>query len=761
MRSRFLLMMLLLGLAVVPVRGLELARDGKALCPIVISKEAIAPELTAAKELRSYLGRVTGARFAIRTEDEVSPKASQILVGPSQRLKGHFPGVDFASLASDEILIKSDGNRLLLAGGRPRGTLYAVYTLLEDTVGCRWWTGTESTIPRKPTLVIPRLNIRYAPKLRYREAFYRDPLEHPLFAARLKLNGHFYRIPPDFGGHYSIIGWCHTFYAWLPPARYFDAHPDWYSEIGGKRSANWGQICLTNEGACKEMTRVVLEKLRENPDAGIISVSQNDCHGRCECASCKALEEKEGSPSGPLIHFVNKVAEAVEKEFPNVLVETLAYQYTRKPPRHVRPRRNVVVRLCTIECSFTQTLEDEANCAFAEDLRGWSAIAPNLYIWDYVTNFANYILPHANLRVLAPNLRFFAANNAIGVFEQGDAATSVGDFVRLRTWLLAHLEWDPSQDPRKLIAQFMKGYYGPAAPYLMAYLDLVHDSAERARARIGCYHHNTSYLTLKEMNEAARLFDLAEKAVSGEPILARRVRRERLPLDHAWLLRWQELREVAEKEKLPFGGPADPVAACREFIRLARSWDARNYSEAQSFESYVPALKARFAPPPPSPEEFKKIPKEDLVDIQESRFTLYNPPAWVEIVDDPKASNGKAAKMPGSHTQWATQFFISPELAESCQGEWNCYLIVRIEPGAESGLAFRYGIYDNGSRREVVTMGASIESARDGAYHTYSLGSHKLRGSYYVWVAPPGSGDAVKEIYVDRILLVREKESGG
>ena len=84
----------------------------------------------------------------------------------------------------------------------------------------------------------------------------------------------------------------------------------------------------------------------------MISISQNDWHGYCECEKCRALDEHEGTHAGTLIHFVNAVAEEVEKEHPDILIETLAYQYTRKPPRHVRPRRNVVTRLCSIECSL-------------------------------------------------------------------------------------------------------------------------------------------------------------------------------------------------------------------------------------------------------------------------------------------------------------------------------------------------------------------------------------------------------------------------
>ena len=224
------------------------------------------------------------------------------------------------------------------------------------------------------------------------------------------------------------------------------------------------------------------------------SISQNDWMGRCECVKCKAIEEEEQSPSGLLLRFVNAVAADIEKEFPNVLVETLAYQYTRKPPKLARPRANVVVRLCSIECSFVQSLEEPQNRAFRDDIVGWSKIAPQLFVWDYVTNFSNYLLPHPNYRSLAPNIRFFVNHNTIGMFEQGDCGSSIGDFVRLRAWLITHLMWNPDLDEKSLTKEFMQGYYGAAAPHLLAYRDVI-DEGRSAKWQ-ACWLLHGGYLLL-------------------------------------------------------------------------------------------------------------------------------------------------------------------------------------------------------------------------------------------------------------------------
>ena len=744
---------------VCPAGAPMLARDGKSDYVIVVAPDATPPEQTAAKELQDHLAKVTGATLKILPEGEAAADAEQIVVGPSARMKQFLPDLDVEQLGHDGIVMRTVGRSLVLAGRRPRGTLYAVYTFLEDIVGCRWWTSTESFIPRKPTLELPRLDVTYATPLRVREAFYRDAFDG-VFAARSRCNGHFERIPPERGGHYSIIGWCHTFFRILPPSEHFAQHPEWYSEINGKRSADHTQLCLTNEEMRKEFTRQALAWIRKQPDAGMISVSQNDWRNPCQCAKCKAVRDEEGSESGPLLRFVNAVAAGIEKEFPDFLVETLAYSYTRQPPRHVKPRHNVVVRLCTIECSFVQPLATgPQNEKFRGDIEGWSAIAPKLYIWNYVTNFANYILPHPNLRVLAPNLRTFVKHKAIGLFEQGDSKSGIGDFVRLRAWLLAHLMWDPRRDDRALIREFLDGYYGPAAPHLLAYLDLIHDAAERSGVYLRCYMTDTAaWLPPAELSAATRLFGKAQAAVAADPVLARRVRRERLVLDHVWLTRYHALKRAA---KAPgsggeFLGPHDPAAACAEFIRLAHEHKVGNYNEGQSFAWYEDRLRRRFRPPGPPPAQCKGLPEGTWLDVQDNEFRLYRDGQWVTTADDAKASDGKAARMPGSHHQWAVQCPISADVADGAP--WRVHVVARCDAKAKDGVAMTMGIYDTIARKGVTHRAVKIEEAAGKDYRVFDLGAHVLHAGIYVWIAPPKAADRVTAVFVDRIFLVREEK---
>lgn len=218
----------------------------------------------------------------------------------------------------------------------------------------------------------------------------------------------------------------------MPPEEHFAGHPEWFSLLKGKRTADRAQLCLTNPKLRDFMVGRVKSWLRESPGAGIISVSQNDWYGACECADCKALDDAEGSHAGTMLAFVNYVAEQIEPEFPHVAVDTLAYQYTRKPPKTIRPRASVIVRLCSIECNFREPLDHPSNAAFADDIRGWEKICQRLYIWDYTTDFAHYVQPHPNWFTLDANLRFFAAHNVRGVFEQGAYQSHGSEMSELR-----------------------------------------------------------------------------------------------------------------------------------------------------------------------------------------------------------------------------------------------------------------------------------------------------------------------------------------
>ncbi|MCK4627115.1 MAG: DUF4838 domain-containing protein, partial [Phycisphaerae bacterium] len=390
-----------------------------------------------------------------------------------------------------------------------------------------------------------------------------------------------HKLDKKRGGKIRYKGFVHTFQHLVPPEKHFKEHPEWFAEINGKRVAQRSQLCLTNKQLQAFVIRRVKQWLSEAPDAHIVSVSQNDNQNRCQCPRCLAVERAEGNcPSGPLLRFVNAVAEAVEKDHPNVAISTLAYQYTRKPPRITKPRRNVIVRLCSIECSFAQPLTHVKNRSFHDDIVGWSKICNRLYVWDYVTNFTNYLQPHPNLRVLGPNLRFFVKHGGKGIFEQGNSRFGCGEMAELRAWVLAKLLWNPKADEKKLIKEFLAGYYEDAAPFMEKYINLVHDEVERTEFYMRCYVAICApFLTPGVILRAEKIFQDAERAVAGKDEVLERVRLAHLPVQYVVITCWSDMVQAARKANQPWPFPATPADAVAEFCRTCDRHKITSLSE--------------------------------------------------------------------------------------------------------------------------------------------------------------------------------------
>ena len=561
-----------------------IAARGKAEARIVVGPGAGPVERQAAEELAFFLHIVTGADFPV--SDDAPTSAPRILVGPGAA-RSAVPGFDAAALKPEEIIVRAAGRDLILAGGGPRGTIYAVYSFLEDVVGCRWWTPQASLMPRRPTLEIGPVDLRSAPPFEYREPYWYTAFD-PVWAARNKLDGITAGGDDARGGRQVYEGFVHTAYSLIPPEKYFKDHPEWFSEIGGKRTDHDAQLCLTNEEMRRELVKNLKERLRANPKATIASVSQNDCFNPCQCPACRAVDEEEGSPSGALLRFVNAVAADIEAEFPNVAIDTLAYQYTRKPPKITRPRPNVIVRLCSIECSFSRPLDDPRNKDFYDDLDAWSKIARRLYVWDYTTDFAHYIQPHPNLQVLAPNIRLFAGHNVRGVFEQGAYQSWGSEMAELRSWMLAKLLWNPALDPRRLREEFLDGYYGPAAGPVGGYLDLMEAAVLAAGDKLGCYSPpDAKFLSLENLAAAWDVLGRAERRVRGTIEYARRVLRVRMPVAYTALVRWDDLRKDALAKKASWPWPATRGELLDWFLGAAKAEGVTMISEGGTLADWA------------------------------------------------------------------------------------------------------------------------------------------------------------------------------
>jgi hypothetical protein len=541
---------------------LLLADGGRTDYRIVVADDASPSTRHGAEELQMFLAQIGGAKPGI-VSDKTPPAEKEIVLGDNTRLRSMGAAIDFRSLGDEGYVIRTAGSRLLIAGGSLRGNLYGVYGLLEDHLGCRWFAPGVSRIPKRPRLVLGPIDEKKVPVLEYREPYTCDCFDGD-WCARNRVNSSCGRLEAKHGGKIRFADgfFVHTFSRLVPPEKYFKEHPEYFSLVGGKRQDGYAQLCCTNEDVIRICTQRILEAMRAQPDAYVFSVSQNDTDLHCQCAKCQALAKAEGSQMAPVLALVNRVADAAGKEFPGRAIETLAYQWTRHPPKTLRPRPNVIVRLCSIECCFSHplaTCDSPANRAFCADLRGWSKVSQRLWVWDYVTDFSHYLLPFPNQRVRRPNIRLFIENNVKGIFEQDTYDTPSSEMASLGGYLTAKFLWNPDYDENQAIDEFLEGYYGKAAPPIRRYLDLLHNYAEKNDIHVVIWAPPQSpHLTDDLLAEADKLWQEAERCVAGDAELLRRVKTSRLSVDYAICERARIFLGQARA-----GSPTPPLAVKR------------------------------------------------------------------------------------------------------------------------------------------------------------------------------------------------------
>jgi hypothetical protein len=566
-----------------PVQG------GKTDYAIVQGRSPTESEVFAVTELRDYLEKSTGVRLPVVDESKMAPEARGIYVGWTEFSLKH--GIDSTKLAGEEWLMQTIGNNLVLTGGRPVGSLYAVYEFLESRVGCRWLDRDTEIIPRCIDLTLPELKVRSKPAFWHRTIYTglqemngssEMVAKEGLFVMRNKSTS----FPAKFGQvSYGSPGNCHTFYAY---SKDFPAdHPEYFSmDAQGKREraasgSGPAQLCLTNP----EVRRLLLARLRKfiaqdradaaksgRPAPRVYDISQNDQNDHiCLCPACKAFAAKEGSQSGLVIACMNELADGIKDEYPDVLIMTFAYTSTLKTPKTLKPRDNVIIRLAQLNSEwmpddphypdYFRPLSHPINRAAYDDIAAWSKLAKHLAIWDYwilyqnANKLDNFPTPYVNVACLQPDLQLCLTNRVDNVFVECESSDTTS-FSTLKLWLGQKLLQDPNQPVEPLLTAFMQGYYSSAAPQMIEYLRYMEKriAAAPATGRMSSMcEHLRPYLDLEFFTTAHRLLTNAEKACGEDANALLHVRYEWIPVDAAIFNMWLQLeRQLPKGQTMPF-----------------------------------------------------------------------------------------------------------------------------------------------------------------------------------------------------------------
>ena len=711
---------------------------------IVVAADAGESVQYAAQELQHYVEALTGVTLPVRTDSD----------GPAIRLE-----------RTDEH--GEDGFRLvarppdLLIRGGVRGCLYGVYELLETYGGVGWFASWRTVVPQLDRFVVPdTLDAEQRPAFAMRMTSWKDARNGD-FAARLRLNGERAYLEARHGGAaYKFgggLGNCHTFNYLLPPSKYFEQHPEYFAMRDGKRGFDaWTaeeakdiQPCLTNPDVLRIMTSNVLAAIASDPTAGCYGVSQNDNRNYCQCPDCAAVDEEEGSHAGTIVRFVNAVAAEVERQFPHAIIETLAYQYSRKPPAKTRLRGNVMPCLCSIECDFHKPLDKSPypnNVSFVADTRGWAHQTDMLYIWDYTTNFRNYLHAFPNILALQGNLRFFRENGAKCIYEQGDGLGQHADFAELRAWLLAKWLWNPDLPIEPLLDRFFTGYYGPAAKQARRCFDdlysLPRDSVKQP-LRISEDSMSPNIPTAF-FERAEGYWQAAAEAAKDDPECSRNVKAASLSTDFSLFMRlcprtvWAASRAPHDAERCR--------AYARHLLAAHEPFDLRLAEDINRDRMLWGDLAA----------VANNTGADARAEVSARRLSLSRPGVQGRFLQDDDTLDGMAIKLFTHHCVWCVQLPMS-KVAFDSGATYKVRARIKVEKtdGAR-GEAFYAGVYDERAKKSCGMVSVKAEDCGDG-YAWYDVCTWEPRDGQYFWLGPgrtpEGATPTANAIWVDRIEI--------
>lgn len=515
------LVLLLTALTLVPAyakseKEIVLADAGSTQYRIVVSETASECEKNAASELSKYLEKISSAKFETVT-DSTAASEKEIVVGVTNR--DSEINIDRSEFEQDGVRILTVGEKLFLTGGSERGALYAVYTFLEDWLGCRWFTEELTAIPEAEHLAISAIDYSYVPCFRLRQTYWLFSTKYADFCVKHKLHSYMAYISDDWGG--SPTEYCvnsvHTM-QWIITRDMFDAHPEYFGcDDKGNRSFN-RQPCFSNEDVF-QLTVNFAKNFFSQYDT-IFSVSQNDGMSFCQCDKCKAFNKAHGgTDSASMINFANRVAAEVRKEYPDARFETLAYQDTLTPPENLSIADGVVIRMCPINgCVLHDfsTTSCRENKKFSKALEGWAELTDNIYMWNYSTDFQYYYALFPNITTLQKRYQYFRDNNVVSVFDNGCGEDMVaGEFHDLKTYLVLKLLWDPDTDIERHISEFCRAYYGEAGDDVVEFINKFEKYVKGVNTHVTCQDggealENHTGLTESEIRKLDKIMASAE-----------------------------------------------------------------------------------------------------------------------------------------------------------------------------------------------------------------------------------------------------------
>jgi hypothetical protein len=728
----------------------SLAQNGVAQFHIHVGVQADNMTLSVAAELADYLKRISGGDFLPLSNDSNTQAGPLLIIGRDNQLTQRLcPDIPYAKLGNDGFVIRTVGAHVVIAGATPRGTMYGVNWFLDRKLGVKWLSPDFTVVPSTNTIQLAVLNTQQIPRFSYREVLSHEGQDKAYRAHNL-LNGEshgpsFLPSPP------AIDSWDHgwlakggyaSFFELLPQNKYAKVHPDWYAG---------GQLAMMNPQMRHAMAAAIIERLKALPDYRDVwfDIHDQDWGWDMDPASQAFANKHGGQPSAPRLDMVIDVANQVRMVLPGARFSFNAYHWSFTSPKDMTVPDYVLVFPMTIQVDYSTPLNQGRNAQLGKDIAGWNAMAPHVLVWDHITNFSGYYQPTPNIFPIGRSIQWLATlPNVQGYFAEGSWETPNAEFASLRVWMVSRLLWNPDENVASLVAEYCQYYFGAAAPAILRYINLMHAGIVKSGDVLS--EKNQVDLAMYDLDfvvTADKLFDDAEAAVAGNPVMLAHVKVARMPVDYVVLLRRNEYAEEAARRKVPW--QLDYGNRLARFKLGVKTIKLQQYRQGGDTHELAELLRVeRHDAPPPVPAI--NLSGEDWRVYQDLSFNRY---ASARIVEDSAASDGAAIRMNGNSSVWAIQFKMD-KLPKT--GQWILYASVRIEatPGHEQAEGVHVGSYPPMSLFSKGLVG----TLNDGQYHLIKVpgGPFRFNADHEIgiYIQPPNQG-FVKHVYVDRLVAVK------
>ena len=251
-----------------------------------------------------------------------------------------------------------------------------------------------------------------------------------------------------------------------------------YATIHGKTDDS--QLCFSSEEMYRQIESYIVDNIGEKGSSRFV-IAPDDTPYACTCASCTAMgnTEKNATPA------VTELLLRLSQRFPKHSFFTISYLSTKQVTDKQLPS-NAGIIVSAID--FPLRRIDGKNAQekkFMQQLNQWKKVTKNIYIWDYINNFDDYLTPFPILKIAQQRLRFFKQNGASGIFFNG-SGYSYSSFDEMRTFVLSALLINPELPVEELVRDYFNQEYPLSKKWLYDYYINLENSVQSGK-KLGIY----------------------------------------------------------------------------------------------------------------------------------------------------------------------------------------------------------------------------------------------------------------------------------